>query len=461
MAGGFHRYAVDRQWLVPHFEKMLYNQAQLIGVFTEAARSFDDAAYRRVAIETCDYVVRDMRSPEGGFFSATDADSEGEEGLFFVWTLAELSVLLDADDVGLLCELYGVSEQGNFEGRNILNLQMSVAAYAALHGFEEDDLHDRLSRIKSTLYAVREARERPLRDEKVITGWNGMMITALARCGHYLSEVRFVEVAIEAANTIWDQHWLDDRLWRISLDGHISIPGNLEDHACYSDGLLALYRFTGHKIWLDRATRIIDCMHTLFWDEGVGGYFMGLAEDEGPLITRAKSPMDGATPSGNAVAIHALVQLWRMTGEPEAAHRVRESMQGFSGLLVKSPSTFPYMVRAIECFLNGQNDGVQFAAEGNVVVTVDFSRDAATVRFNIDDDWHISGNDVGNNVGNDGGNDADDAAQGSAAKLTATRISGEGVNRCTYPAGVMRTLDFTDDTATYYEGIVAVFSNTR
>jgi uncharacterized protein len=444
VAGGFHRYAVDREWLVPHFEKMLYNQAQLAGVFTQAAIALHEPAYRRVAIEICDYVIRDMCSPDGGFYSATDADSGGEEGLFFVWTLAELQVLLDVDDVALMCDLYGVSEGGNYEGRNILNLQMSVATYADIHELDQYELHDRLSRIRGTLYDVREGREHPLRDEKVITGWNGMMISALARCGYYLGEERFTDAAQAAAIMIWRQHWVDGQLWRISLHGHISIPGNLEDHACFGDALLTLYRFTGDTVWLDRATVIMDRMQALFWDDDPGGYFMGLADDEAPLITRAKSPMDGATPSGNSVAMHALIQLWQMTGDPDAAHRIRQSMQAFSGLLVKSPSAFAYMVRAIECFLKGQNDAVQFAAEGNVVVSVDNVSGRATVTFRIAHGWHI------------GGHDAIDVTEDSKANVAATTVSGEGIEQCTYPVGVRQTLDFSPVSSTYYQGTVLV-----
>ena len=443
VAGGFHRYSVDRQWLVPHFEKMLYNQAQLLTVYTKAWSSFDDPACRQVAIETGEYVLRDMCSSDGGFYSATDADSEGEEGLFFVWTLPELSQVLTDADLLLVRKLYGVTESGNFEGRNILNLQQSIEDYALTRDTEPESVYARLRKIKTRLYEVREQRIHPLRDEKIITGWNGMMISALALAGFRLGRPDFLEAAVNAADAIWERHWHPDQgLWRISLNGHVSIPGNLEDHACFSEAMLEIYRYTQDRVWRDRGETLLARMNELFWDDEQGGYYMGLSSDEGPLITRPRSPMDGALPSGNAVAVSVLARYWHMTGDMATAQRISEVANGFSGLLAKSPSAFPFMIIGLESYTRNQNDYVQYAAQGKVRVEMRCKGSHVDLYLDIADGWHINGHTTD-------------------TTLTATEVTGTGIIDCYYPQGVERELEFTGSDneivkGTFYDGNVAI-----
>jgi uncharacterized protein YyaL (SSP411 family) len=433
IAGGFHRYAVDRQWLVPHFEKMLYNQAQLLPLYAQGSVELNKPAYRRIAMEIGDYVLRDMLSPDGAFYSATDADSEGDEGLFFTWTLEELAVVLSVDDLSLVRDVYGVSEEGNFEGRNILHLDESIETFA---GDDLDSMLERVDQIKSRLYAAREKRIHPLRDEKVITGWNAMMISAFAVAGHCLDLPRFIEAALRAADYLWQHHWRERRLWRISLGGHQSIAGNLEDYAAFARAAMDLYRITQRREWLDRGVSVIDSMNDLFWDQDGAGYFLSRESEDGPLITRPKSPMDGATPSANSLAISALVQYWLATKDVMAEQKVAQTASAFSGLMVKSPFAFSYMIVALQDYLEGQRGVIQFAAEGKVRVERRHVENGALLEIAIESGWHINANET-------------------LDHLVPTRVVGKDFS-VQYPDGISRKLAFVEAPFELYEGELSI-----
>jgi uncharacterized protein YyaL (SSP411 family) len=437
VAGGFHRYSVDSEWLVPHFEKMLYNQAQLLSVYSQAYTLTGEPAYRRIANEIGDYVLRDMSATDGGFFSATDADSEGEEGLFFVWTIEELSESLTESELEIVRAVYGVSEMGNFEGRNILNLNQPLK-------LDDVGLLEKLEHIKERLYEVREQRVHPLRDEKIITAWNGMMISALAIASSALQEPRFMEAACFTANKIWDSHVNglendDIDLWRVSLDGHVSIPGNLEDYACLAEALLRLYYLGSDTRYLTRGIRLVAAMNVLFLDEVEGGYFISRTETSGPMITRPKSPMDGATASGNSVALHALVLAHQLTGNLEFSQRANEAIGGFSGLIHASPSAFSYMVTAISDQTAGSREVIQFAAGGNVRVSLSREDSNITLKIEIAEGWHINANDV------------------STDGLIATEvISDREIGLVNYPVGEETKMPFSPSAINLYTGSVEI-----
>ena len=408
VAGGFHRYSVDAQWLVPHFEKMLYNQAQLLSVYSQAWGHMGDVAYHRIATEIGDYVLRDMKAPSGGFYSATDADSEGEEGLFFVWRSEELEQVLDADQFGLVQDVYGVSAQGNFEGSNILNLKTSLESYAISRDMDIHALLAALDEIKLRLYEVREKRVHPLRDEKIIAGWNGMMISALAIAGSELKIPRFMEAAVTAADMIWNIHVNSPErnrvnspernnslvLWRVSLQDHTSIPGCLEDYACFTEALLRLYFHGSDPVHLERGMKLLETMNLLFGDETGGGYFMSAQRTAGPMITRPKSPMDGATPSGNSVALRSLVMAYQLSGDQQVKKVADEAIVGFSGLIEASPSAFSTMVPVISDLLLGSRDKVQFAAAGKIRVALTRKTTRVTLKIEIAEGWHLNANDI-------------------------------------------------------------------
>ena len=394
IAGGFHRYTVDAAWLVPHFEKMLYNQAQLIRVFGQTYRSTATSAYRRVVMQTVDYLVRDMMDDSGLFYAASDADSEDVEGKFFVWTNEELREALSEFDYKLVTVLYGTSIDGNFEGSNILHLSMSLEESANQLGLKVAELLSQLNQIHRILYRKRESRIHPLRDEKIITSWNAMLFSALVLAVDQFEEPKYLEIAIRGAERLWDLAYVEGRLWRISVDGVVSIPGNQEDFAYFSECLLTLYHHTGELKWLERGQLLIKQMIDLFWDELAGGFFLSLANDIGPLITRPKSPVDSAMPSGNSVALSALVLLYEAKGDPDIELKINEMMSTFSGLIKDRPSAFSYMILGIERKRHGAMTSKQFCAQGMIKLDLRRENEFYTLSLEIAEGWHINGPDA-------------------------------------------------------------------
>ncbi len=312
LGGGFHRYATDGRWLVPHFEKMLYDNAQLVSLYLEGYRHFGDENFARIATETLDYVRREMRSEDGVFYSATDADSPGpsgerEEGLFFLWRSEEFDALL-GDDAELARRWWGVSAGGNFEGQNILTGGRSIAALG-------DGAAGRLEQARRVLYEARAQRPPPLRDDKILTSWNGMMISAFAQGAWILNRPEYLQIAETAARRILAFHRDDEgRLLRSSLGQERGGRAFLQDHAALALALLDLVSAGGDDAFLEQAIALMDQAASLFGDAAHGGYF-GTAHDAPALLVRDKPHDDGAVPSGNALALEALVRLEALTGE--------------------------------------------------------------------------------------------------------------------------------------------------
>jgi uncharacterized protein len=394
VGGGFHRYSIDNGWLVPHFEKMLYNQAHLARVYLQAWRLTGKPRFRRVAVQALDYVLRDMTSEQGGFYSATDADSEGGEGRFFLWTIAQIRQVLERPDAELAIELFGMSDKGNFEGSNILHLPVSVAEHAEYHGVPVADLYQRLDRIRAALYQAREKRPRMLRDEKIITAWNGAMISTLALAGDLLGEKRYLLAAQRAARFIWDNNWRrkSGQLWRVSLNGSSSVIAGQEDYAYYAEGLLHLYDASGDRVWLERAQQVADAMLLGFWDQGSGGFFMGRKEQQVAAMGRPRdSGGDGAMPSGNSVALKVLQMLSRRSSSLEYGNKARETLAAFSGLIKLRPSGFSYMLSAAMDLQQGEIAARGYVARGGVRAEARrLATDRLQVRIWVPDSWHIN-----------------------------------------------------------------------
>jgi uncharacterized protein YyaL (SSP411 family) len=314
LGGGFHRYSVDERWLVPHFEKMLYDNALLAVSYAEAWQVTGRADFARVLRETLDYILREMTSPEGGFYSATDADSEGEEGKFFVWSKAEIEALLGTE-AARFAKHYDVSDGGNFEGHNILNVPKP-----------DEGEHAALAGARQKLYDVRQKRIPPLRDEKILAAWNGLMISGLAVGGRVLGEPRYVDAAARAAAFLLGKLREGDRLSRSYKDGRKQQHGFLEDQAFVAAGLLDLYEATFEKRWLVEALALSEALEKHFADREHGGWFM-TADDAEKLIAREKPNYDGAEPSGTSVAILNALRLntftdddrWRVVAEKAVA----------------------------------------------------------------------------------------------------------------------------------------------
>lgn len=316
LGGGFHRYSTDARWLAPHFEKMLYDNAQLARHYVHVYQITGDSFYREIAEEVYEYVTREMTSPEGGFYSAQDADSEGEEGKFFVWTQEEVKEILGEDDAKLFCDFYDISRTGNFEGKNILNVRQTVEESAKQQNVSVEKLNDVLANGKQKLFLEREKRIKPLRDEKILAAWNGLMLESFAESAAVLDRKDYLEIAEKNADFVLTNLRRDGLMLRTYKDGFGKLNGYLEDYAFFSSGLIALYEATGNLRWLEEACSIVDKMIEEFWDEENGGfYFTGKSHEE--LIVRSKDYFDNATPSGNSVAVEVLLKLNHLTGKED------------------------------------------------------------------------------------------------------------------------------------------------
>src|ERR671917_60124 len=308
LGGGFARYSVDEYWLVPHFEKMLYDNALLAYLYLETYQATGDAFYRRIAEETLDYVARDMTDPEGGFYSAEDADSEGVEGKFYVWTLAEIQATLEPEVAKLAMRFWDVTERGNFEGKNIINVSRPPEAVAAEFDISAGELGHRMVRIREKLLAEREKRVRPGRDEKVLAAWNGLMLRAFAFASSVLDREDYREIAEKNASFLMEKLVVDGRLRRSYKDERARFNAYLEDYACVADGLVELYEATFETRWLREAGSLADAILELFWDAEEGAFYDTAADHE-ELVTRPRDVYDNASPSGNSAVGDVLLKL--------------------------------------------------------------------------------------------------------------------------------------------------------
>ncbi len=314
LGGGFHRYSVDAIWLAPHFEKMLYDNAQLIRVYLHAFQVTGDELYKRIAVETLEYVRREMLDKSGGFYSTQDADSEGVEGKFFVWTPDEIVAILGESAGNIFSYFYDVSGEGNFEGSNILNIRNTREFACEKFRITEDELNEILEYGRNALFAVRENRIKPNRDEKILTAWNGLMLATFAEAAAILANTDYLKIAENNAEFLLSKLQRAGRLLRTWKNGKAKLNGYLEDYANVADGLIELYQVSGKVNYLSEAKRLADLMITEFWDEENGGFFF-TSNDHEELIVRHKDFYDNATPSGNSVAADVLLRLAKFYGD--------------------------------------------------------------------------------------------------------------------------------------------------
>ncbi len=353
---GFHRYSTDKEWLVPHFEKMLYDQAMLLLAYTEAYRITGREDFARTAREIVVYIERDMKSPDGAFFSAEDADSEGEEGVFYLWTEKELLEVLGPEDAALAHSVWNTSPTGNFVAEasaqastdNILHLKGNLNQTAKDLGIPETKLRKRVERTRQVLLKKREARPRPLLDDKILTDWNALMAAALARAGAVLDEGSYITHAEKSVNLIM-RRMKDskDRLLHRLREGHAEIPAFLDDHVFLTWALLELYDATLEPRFLKEAVTLQKTTDELFWDQKQGGYFFSAADNEA-LLVRTKEIYDGAMPSGNSVAANNLIRLGRLTGRTEFEDRANTLMTAFGQSVTRAPSGHTHLIDALQ-----------------------------------------------------------------------------------------------------------------
>ena len=349
LGGGFARYSVDDRWLVPHFEKMLYDNAQLAVAYLEAYQATGDQSYARVVRETLDYVLRDMTDPAGGFFSTEDADSEGVEGKFYTWTPDTLSEVLGDEAAETFARVYDVTEAGNFEhGQSILNLPKTLRQQAQLLDRDEEELGAELAASRAKLFAARESRIHPHKDDKVIVAWNGLMIDAMARAGAVLGDSRYIDAAAKAADFLLKELRRDDgRLLHTWRGGVAKIDAYLDDYACLANALISLYEATFVGRYLDEAVGLMDVVLDKFADSGGQGFYF-TADDQEQLIVRSKDFTDNAVPSGNAMAATVLVRLGKFTGSQQYLDGAQGIMRQTAEMMRRAPTATGQTLLALD-----------------------------------------------------------------------------------------------------------------
>jgi len=355
---GFHRYSTDSRWLVPHFEKMLYDQAMMAIAYTEAYQATGKDEYRKTVEEIFEYVLRDMTNPKGGFFSAEDADSEGQEGKFYLWTEAEIKQVL-GENADLITKVFNISREGNYHdevhkdktGRNILHFREPLLELSLDLGVSYEELASVLRNVRQKLFEAREERVHPLKDDKILTDWNGLMIAALAKGAQVFNARALSEAAENAVGFILEKmQRVDGRLIHRYRDGEATVDGNLDDYAFLVWGLIELYEATFDTRYLEEALRLQDDMLEHFWDKESGGFFFK-ADDSEKLLIRHKDFRDGAIPSGNSVAFLNLIKLSRMTGKTHYEEKAATLARAFSSHEEGTPSHNTMFLTALDFFI--------------------------------------------------------------------------------------------------------------
>ncbi len=383
IGGGFHRYSVDEYWLVPHFEKMLYNQAYLSRVYCLGFKMTGKPLYSHVIRQTLDFVLREMDSGQGLFYSALDADSEGAEGTFYLWTEAEIHNILGDDNGDLLCQLFGVTEAGNFEGKNILHLPKPISDLALQSGVSLKQYYQRIAPLLLRLYDHRSRRIAPLTDDKIITAWNGMMATALIEAGETLDEPRYINAAQKCVQQLWEQQRHNHTtLQRINRKGTACVSAKQEDYAHFAEALLACYDYHQDPIYLQKAEQLCNEMLGYFGSDNSPALTMG---NETLAFAQMQETYDGALPSGNAVAVRILNHLSRRIDNPAYQQRADDIVNTLSGPIYRQPAAYAYLLAQVDERLNGEPGPKQYFASGTIKATAILNGDLLSITFNLND----------------------------------------------------------------------------
>ncbi len=440
IGGGFHRYSVDAKWLVPHFEKMLYDNAQLAKVYLQAYKITEKPQYRRIAEELFSFIAREMTAPDGGFYSALDAETDAEEGKYYVWTEDEIKKVLSKKDVKQFASIYGVDKGPNFDGKNVLYVPNGAESEASLKTVKS---------ARETLLAARFERERPLLDTKIIVSWNGMMIDALAYGYEVLGDEKYLTAASKAAEFILDKiRKPDGELWHTYTAGVAKYDGYLDDYAFLVQGLLGLSNATGEERWLRSATTLTDKMIELFWDDKHGGFFFTKA-DAKQLIVRTKKPHDSAIPSGNAVAVNNLLML-----NPSYRNYAEKTLRSFAKAMEDTPSSFMHMLFALNGYLSIE-DGLPVsipeldASQALVTATAKIKTRTkgnqidVEVQVKIAAGWHINANPAGqDNL--------------IPTTITVDKDALIEINNVKYPKGKSMKFEFSPESVNVYDGTFTI-----
>jgi len=351
VGGGFHRYATDAAWRVPHFEKMLYDNAQLAALYLTAYQATRNEQYRAIACAVCEYVLRDLTDPAGGFYSAEDADSAGREGAYYVWTPATVRACLPAGEAALCCAWFGITDDGNFEGATIPHLAVTPAMFAAQHGLTEAQLHARCAQWRAALLAARAARPRPATDDKIIVAWNGLMISALARAWSITKDARYRTAAERAATFVLTHMQVNGRLHHSVCAGRLSGPAFADDYAGLILALLDVYQATRDSLWLAHAEPLAQTLLREFWDDVHGCFFLSAAEHT-HLLARPRPMDDHAVPSANALAAQALFTLGGLTKHAAYQHMAERVVRAAHAELRAAPTNHCALLGTLAALLH-------------------------------------------------------------------------------------------------------------
>jgi len=392
VGGGFHRYATDIHWLVPHFEKMLYNQSQLVMAYLHAWQLTKNRYFQRIVQQTLAYVLREMQLPEGGFYSATDADSDGEEGLFFIWSEKELQSALGKEDFDFVSSVFQVSSEGNFEGANILSIPQAMDNILA--GREWGEFTAQLDGVTEKLRLQREQRNPPLRDDKMIVAWSAAMATVFIRSAALLQEKDYLLAAEKAVQFMWDQAYKDHRLNRIYLDGSASVPAQLEDYAWFITALIELYDVTSRQEYLDRSDELCRQALSLFWNDESGRFFQAQPAHDTPQLVRSSNAGDNATVSASAVMLDALLALDKRSRRLQRKDRdygeiFRQGISALSSDVNAYPSAHVSVLRVADSGQQGSISTCQYAGNGLLQVTAHRSHDTIQFACDLLEGYHI------------------------------------------------------------------------
>jgi hypothetical protein len=437
LGGGFHRYAVDEAWRVPHFEKMLYTQALMAQVLARAWRATGEPRYAHALRATLDFVLDDMTLPDGGFASALDAETEGKEGLYYLWTLEEVRAAL-GDDAAFAIKAFGVTVSGGIDGRNVLHLPEPVVEQAAAERIEPAVFSARLDGLRRRLLAARKSRPAPRLDGKVLASWNGLMIRALAEAGSLLGETRYVHAAKRAASFLTNQMATPDgRLSRVWFEGRADLAGTQADHVFAALGMLALHDATGDDAWRGRAVAIAGQMMVRFEDPGAGDYF---STEDAESFVHLKQRDDTELPSGNAAALELFLMLAQRHAAPEWRHRAVSLAAALSSLSEEPASSHAYALRALDVMDHGEVGHLQHAGRGHVRARLERATHGLSVVLDIADGWHVN------------------ASKPLEEFLIPTKVTVDGIDpgAVRYPQPLQRTLGFNANAMALYEGRVEI-----
>ncbi len=352
IGGGFHRYTVDAIWLVPHFEKMLYDNALLVRLGVHLHQATGDQEFRRVVDETIEWLSREMTSPEGGFYSSLDADSEGHEGKFYVWSEAELRGLLSGDQANRVTSYYGVTGGGNFEGQNILSIPNPPSVVMSRMGIDAAELEKDISRAREILYEARGKRVWPARDDKILASWNGLMLRAVAEAARVFGREDYRTLAVRNGEFLFREMVRAGRVFRSHKDGVTRINGFLEDHAAVGLGALAMYELTFERKWFDRATALAESMVEWFWDDDVNAFY-DTARDHETLVARPREVTDNATPSGTSLAADLLVRVAELTQNASMRRRATWILESLAEPLQRHGPAFGHLAGVADMVVHG------------------------------------------------------------------------------------------------------------